>query len=140
MIYFEVMMPAFTLKEKLKLKKWLKALAISEGFNLKELSYVFMSDDDLLKMNIEYLNHQTFTDIITFDNSEKEKDIVGDIFISIDRVKENAVKFKVTFEQELHRVMAHGVLHLCGYKDKKEAEVKVMREKENYYLQTYEQF
>ncbi len=140
MIYFEVQVNGFNLKEKRRLKKWLKAMISSEGFKLQALSYVFMSDEELLKMNIAYLNHDTLTDIITFDQSEKENSIEGDIFISVDRVRDNAEKFKVSFEKELLRVMAHGVLHLCGYKDKKEAEIKEMRNKENYYIDTYEQF
>jgi rRNA maturation RNase YbeY len=85
-------------------------------------------------MNVSYLNHDTLTDIITFDNSETEGLIVGDIFISIDRVQENATTFEVEFTDELHRVMVHGALHLLGYKDKKKAEKEKMREKENYYL------
>ena len=85
-------------------------------------------------MNLSYLNHDTLTDIITFDNSDIDKLIIGDIFISVDRVKENANKFNVTFFEELNRVMVHGVLHLLGYKDKKKAEQEKMRERENYYL------
>lgn len=89
-----------------------------------------MSDDSLLKINKEYLKHDTYTDIITFNYNE-EKKIAGDIFISVDRVKENAEKFDTKFEEELHRVMIHGVLHLCGYKDKSKTDSDLMRRKEN---------
>jgi probable rRNA maturation factor len=140
MIYFENQYPAFKQKNKLKVKAWLKTLLKTEGFTLGELSYIFMTDDELLKMNIEYLKHETLTDIITFDNSEVKGKIEGDIFISIDRVIENAEKFKVSFETELLRVMAHGVLHLCGFKDKTKEDSVLMRSKENHYLSNYEQF
>lgn len=119
------------------LKAFLKNLCACEGFKVGDLSYVFMSDDDLLKINIEYLNHDTYTDIITFDNSEHESLIEGDIFISIDRIKENSEKFKVSFEDELIRVISHGVLHLCGYKDKTAVDSKEMKAKENEYLSLY---
>lgn len=113
-----------------KIKPWLKAIATKENFVIKELNYVFMSDEDLLKINIEYLNHDTYTDIITFDNAEVKGKIESDIFISLERVEANAKKFNTTFENELHRVMAHGVLHLCGYKDKKKSDIEMMRKKE----------
>lgn len=89
-----------------------------------------MSDESLLEINREYLKHNTYTDIITFNYNEG-KNIAGDIFISVDRVKENAQKFEVKFEEELHRVMIHGVLHLCGYKDKSKTDSGLMRKKEN---------
>ncbi len=98
-----------------------------------DITFVFCSDDYLLKLNKDYLQHDYFTDIITFDYCEKNI-ISGDIFISIDRIKENARQYNVTFENELQRVMIHGVLHLVGYKDKSEEEKKIMREKENFYL------
>jgi probable rRNA maturation factor len=140
MIYFENQHPHFKQKNKLKLKTWLKSLVKAENFKLGELTYVFMTDDELLKMNIQYLNHDTLTDIITFDNSEEESLIEGDIFLSIDRITENADKFKVSFEKELVRVMAHGVLHLCGFKDKTKGDSELMRSKENHYITEYEQF
>ena len=120
--------------KKLAIKKWLKESIEKEGYKLSELNYVFCSDKYLLNMNVSYLNHDTLTDIITFDNSEEDGIIVGDIFISVDRVKENAVKFKVDFIDELNRVMVHGALHLLGYTDKKKADQEKMRERENYYL------
>lgn len=122
------------INKKLSIKKWLKETIEKEGYKLSELNYIFCSDEYLLNMNVSYLNHDTLTDIITFDNSEEEGIIFGDIFISVDRVKENALKFKVDFLEELNRVMVHGALHLVGYKDKKKAEQEKMRERENYYL------
>ena len=101
-----------------------------EKKELGEINYVFMNDEDLLKTNIEFLDHHTYTDIITFDYCEGEL-LNSDIFISIDRVNENATKFDTTFENELHRVMIHGVLHLCGYKDKSKKDAELMRKKEN---------
>jgi probable rRNA maturation factor len=120
----------FKLKHKASLKTWIKAIAEKEKKKTGGINYVFTSDEDLLKTNIKYLGHNTYTDIITFDYSEGHS-INGDIFISIDRVKENAEKFKVNFEEELHRVMIHGILHLCGYKDKNKTDSGLMRKKEN---------
>ena len=100
---------------------------------LGDISVVFCSDDYLLEMNKQYLDHDYYTDIITFDYVEN-KVISGDLFISIDRIVENAEKFNTTLLKELYRVVFHGVLHLIGYKDKTDGEVKLMREKENYYL------
>jgi len=102
-----------------------------------DLNYIFMSDEELLKINQQYLNHDTYTDIITFDNSEDEGCIHGDIFISIDRVTENAENFKTEFETELRRVLAHGLLHLCGYKDKSEKEAELMRGMEENALENW---
>src|SRR5437868_11938938 len=107
----------FKLKKKAELKLWVSAVVRKERRVLGQLNYIFTSDGALLKINVEYLKHNTYTDIITFNYNEDKK-ISGDIFISIDRVKENAKKFDVNFEEELYRVMIHGVLHLCGYKDK----------------------
>lgn len=122
------------IKNKLKLKNWIKATILAEKKTLGELNYVFCSDEYLHEMNVEYLQHDTLTDIITFDNSDTKNEITGDIFISVDRVIDNAAKFKVSIEDELHRVMVHGVLHLIGYKDKKKEEKETMRFKENFYL------
>ena len=126
----------FSLKEKLKHKAWLNEVAKQEGKKILELSYVFCSDDYLLQINKEYLNHDTLTDIVTFDNSEDPKKIEGDIFISIDRVKENGKKLG-TSETELERVMVHGLLHLLGYKDKKKEDKALMTEKEDFYIKQY---
>ena len=126
----------FSLKDKLKHKAWLNEVAKQEGKKILELSYVFCSDDYLLQINQEYLNHDTLTDIVTFDNAEDPKKIEGDIFISIDRVKENGEKLG-TSETELERVMVHGLLHLLGYKDKKKEDKALMTEKEDFYIKQY---
>ncbi|OKS89005.1 rRNA maturation RNase YbeY [Mucilaginibacter polytrichastri] len=125
---------SFTLKDKLKLKKWITETIVAEGYQLKELNYIFCSDEYLLQMNQQYLDHDTLTDIITFDNSEIPGKIVSDIFISIERIRENAKKFNVTDIRELQRVIIHGALHLVGYGDKKPADKKLMTEKEDFYL------
>jgi len=125
---------SYKLKNKSQVRRWITETIEAEGFRLKELNYIFCSDDYLLQINRQYLNHDTYTDIITFDNSEKEGSIVGDIFISIDRIRENAAKFKVTDADELHRVIIHGALHLLGYGDKNPADKKKMTEKEDFYL------
>ncbi len=120
----------FNLKRKSELKNWIKSVVEKEKLILGVLNYTFVSDESLLKINIEYLKHNTYTDIITFNYNEDKK-VSGDIFISVDRLKENAKKFEVSFEDELHRVIIHGVLHLCGYKDKTKADSELMRKKEN---------
>ena len=122
------------LKNKAKLRDWFINTAKAEGNSVKELNYIFCSDAYLLEMNQSYLNHDTYTDIITFDNSENDGKVLGDIFISIDRIKENAKNFGVTESEELHRVMIHGLLHLLGYGDKSKTEKTTMTEKENHYL------
>ena len=125
---------SYKLKNKTAVRKWLTDTIVAEGFKLNELNYIFCSDEYLLQINQQYLDHDTYTDIITFDNSEEEGIIVGDIFISIERIKENAAKFSVTEAQELHRVMVHGALHLLGYKDKSATDKKKMTLKEDHYL------
>ena len=124
----------FKLKNKTGIKQWIKATIETEGFRLKELNYIFCSDQYLLQINQQYLDHDTYTDIVTFDNSEKEGIIEGDIFISIDRIRENAIKFNSGEENELHRVIIHGALHLLGYQDKKAESKKIMTGKEDHYL------
>lgn len=123
----------FHLVNEKQIINWLKNAVKNEGKTVSELSYIFCSDDYLHKMNLEYLKHDTYTDIITFDYTEGIV-VGGDIFISIDRVKENALKFKTEFSTELSRVIIHGVLHLVGYKDKTTKEKEVMRSKEDFYL------
>lgn len=125
---------AYTLKEKAHLRKWIKETIVSEGKTLKELTFILCSDNYLLNINQQYLKHDTFTDIITFDNSEIQNAIVGDVFISVERVKDNATKFKTLERDELHRVMIHGTLHLVGYKDKTKAHKELMTKKEDHYL------
>lgn len=125
----------FLLKEKQKVREWIGQTIKEEGFKrVGELSFVFCSDAYLLEINKQYLDHDTFTDIVTFDSSETEDVISGDIFISVERTNENAEKFNVSTRDELHRVIIHGVLHLCGYYDKKKEDKAMMTEKENYYL------
>ena len=102
--------------------------------HLISLNYIYTSDEYLLKINKEYLNHDTFTDIVTFDQSTQKDHIEADIFISIDRIKDNANNLNIPVQEELHRVMIHGVLHLIGFRDKTETEKKEMRKKENHYL------
>ena len=127
----------FELPEKLRRKRWLKELAIKSGFRIKELNYIFCSDEYLFKMNIDYLNHDNYTDIITFDNSEKKGELEGDIFVSVDRVRENATTLKVEEGTEFTRVLAHGLLHLMGYKDKSKEEASLMRSKEEEAIELY---
>ncbi|WP_431126985.1 rRNA maturation RNase YbeY [Flagellimonas flava] len=119
----------FDLEEPQRYVDWIERVLSSEAFVCGDIDYIFCSDEFLLNLNQEYLNHDTFTDIITFDYTDANL-ISGDIFISVDRIKENAAKFDVAFKNELKRVMAHGVLHLMGYKDKGTDEAKVMRQKE----------
>ena len=124
----------YKLKKKTLVKQWITETILAEGFRLKELNYIFCSDAYLLQINQQYLNHDTYTDIITFDNSETEKVITGDIFISIERIRENAAKYNITEADELHRVIIHGALHLLGYKDKTAVTKQKMTEKEDFYL------
>lgn len=115
------------------ISKWITDAIISEKHKLEEINYVFCDDEYLHKLNVEFLKHDTLTDIISFDYSVG-KIIQGDIFISVERVVENAKEFKASFDEELQRVIIHGILHYCGYKDKTDDDAKVMREKENHYL------
>ena len=117
-------------------KKWLNQVISNEAKREGDITYIFCDDDYLLEKNIRFLNHNTLTDVITFDYCEGNS-VSGDIFISIERVKENSKVFKVDFLTELNRVMVHGLLHLLGYKDKTEKESNLMRKKENYYLSKY---
>ena len=114
---------------------WIQKTIESEAFQLQSLHFIFCKDDYLYKINRKFLNHDTLTDVITFPYSKKKNLIEGDIYISLERIKENANKYAVTFMQELKRVMIHGVLHLCGYGDKKKKEKIIMRKKENFYLE-----
>jgi probable rRNA maturation factor len=124
----------FKLNTPRKVSSWIKATIESEGKTLNAINFIFCSDEYLAQINIEYLNHDTYTDIITFDNSEEENHIEGDIFISIDRIRENASTFNKSETDELHRVIIHGVLHLIGYLDKKPSDKKLMTQKEDEYL------
>jgi len=125
----------YTLKGKTSLKKWIKETIESEGYVLNELNFIFCSDEYLLRVNQDFLQHDYYTDVITFDNSEELKTILGDIFISIDRVKDNAKQNKATTHDELCRIIIHGTLHLLGYRDKtKKAKIE-MTKKEEFYLE-----
>ncbi len=126
----------FKLSDKIKIKSWIKTIVELEKKKLGQINFVFTTDAELLKTNIEFLNHDTYTDIITFDYCEG-KLINGDIIISIERIKENAQKFKVEFDSEVKRVIIHGVLHLCGYKDKSTKDAVVMKGKENWALKKF---
>jgi rRNA maturation RNase YbeY len=127
-----------TLKQRGKLKTFIKFLMIEEGYQAKDISIIFCSDEFLLDLNKQHLNHDYFTDIITFDlTPKKEKEITGELYISTDRVKFNAKDYNTTVNNELHRVIFHGILHLCGYKDKSKKDIAIMRAKELQYLNLY---
>ena len=127
----------FRLKAKTRIKYWLKLVAESEVYRLGNVSVIFCSDNYILDINQRFLQHDYFTDIITFDYSEGNR-ISGDLFISVDSVRENSLEYGTEFEGELHRVIVHGILHLIGYDDHTEEDVRVMRAKENYYLSLYD--
>lgn len=128
-IYFSSENTNFDLKGKLKVKRWITDIIKSHGMKVGDISYVFCDDAYLIEVNVAYLNHDTYTDIITFDYVEG-KVVSGDIMISIERVEENAKLFNTTFDQELHRVLIHGILHLLGQKDKSEKDAAMMRKRE----------
>jgi rRNA maturation RNase YbeY len=128
-IHFSVEKEGFKLKERTRIKNWITAIIKNEGKKVGDIAYIFCDDEQILETNISYLDHNTYTDIITFDYVEGNV-ISGDILISVDRVKENAELFNCTFEQELHRVIIHGILHLLGVGDKSEEEAQVMRKRE----------
>lgn len=128
---------SFQISSPRKTASWLKSVIAKEKHRLVQLNFIFCTDEELHAVNVEYLDHDTYTDIITFDNSERQRDVEGDIFISIERVRENAEKFKVDFEVELRRVLVHGVLHLVGFRDKTRADRATMRKKEDRYLSLY---
>lgn len=120
----------FELKNESDYEAWIEAIIESEDYTEGEVNYIFCDDEYLHKINVEYLDHDTLTDIISFDYTIGNL-ISGDIFISIERVKENAKEYEVSFEKELLRVMSHGILHYCGYKDKSDEDSILMRQKEN---------
>lgn len=120
------------------IKGFILKLFKNEGKKVDAVNYIFCTDEYLFNLNLEYLNHNTYTDIITFFYSEKGQPIVSDIYISIERVRENAQKFQSTFKHELMRVIFHGALHLCGYKDKTKVEKARMRQKEEQYLSSFQ--
>ena len=124
------------LTNRTQLKNYIQSIFKKEGEKVESINYIFCTDKALLEINRQYLSHDYYTDIITFDLSETPA-VRAEIFISVDRVKENALQLGVSFKSELHRVIFHGVLHLCEYKDKTNAEKKIMREKEELYLKKY---
>jgi len=123
----------FELKNQQDIVVWMNAIAKEEGKHIGALNYIFCDDEYLHKINVEFLDHDTYTDIITFDYCVGNE-LISDIYVSVERVKENAHEFSDSFEEELYRVLVHGLLHLCGYKDKSEEDKDIMRKKENYYL------
>lgn len=133
-IYFFEEDISFKLERPRKTTTWLKSVIEDQNKHLDTINYIFCSDEYLLIVNQTYLKHNTYTDIITFNNSEDPAVISGDIFISIDRVKDNARQLAVSFDSELHRVLVHGILHLVGYNDKTPRQKVTMRNKENAYL------
>lgn len=133
MIYYHSEDIRYEVKNKLHIRKWITDTIINEGFKLGDINYIICSDEYLLKLNRSSLDHDYYTDIITFDYCENGE-VSGDLFISIDRVLDNSRTIGSDFIDELHRVMIHGVLHLCGYKDKTKKDEETMRKKEDYYL------
>ena len=123
----------FSLKTETAVAACINSIATEESRVVGDIKFVFCDDNFLLKINKEFLGHDTYTDIITFDYSIGNE-VISEIYVSTDRVEENAKKYKQTFENEIHRVMIHGVLHLCGYNDKLAEEKQIMRDKENHYL------
>lgn len=133
--YFLDRRPA--LKDRTRLKRFIEKVFVAEKKTLGSLSYIFCSDNHLLNINKDFLKHDFFTDVITFDLSSGKGNIEGEVYLSTDRIKENAKELGVSFKEELHRVMFHGALHLCGYKDKKQSDIKTMRAMEDKHLKSY---
>ncbi|GAB4048386.1 rRNA maturation RNase YbeY [Spirosoma litoris] len=127
----------YKLPKKQVTRQWLKLQVEREGFAVGDLNYIFCSDEHVLQVNRDYLQHDYYTDIITFDQSEEDDKIEGDIFVSVERVADNATQLGVSAEQEMRRVLAHGLLHLCGYGDKTDEEAAQMRAKEEEWLGQY---
>lgn len=136
-IQFHYLVSPFYLPNRNELKAYIFRLFKSKGREIDHINYIFCTDDYLYDLNVKHLNHKTYTDIITFDLSTDKTALVADIYISIDRVRENATAFKTTFTSELHRVIFHGALHLCGYKDKTEKDSSIMRSMEEKCLSDY---
>lgn len=126
----------FTLSNEAHYEEWISRIIDSEGFDEGEINYIFCDDEYLHKINVDYLDHDTLTDIISFDYTEGNL-LQGDIFVSVERVKENALDFNVPFEDEIKRVLSHGILHYCGYKDKSPEDELLMRSKEDEKIQMF---
>ncbi|HZE83551.1 MAG TPA: rRNA maturation RNase YbeY [Puia sp.] len=136
-IQFHFLQQGFSLADRSSLKVFIASLLKKEKKRLGELNYIFCSDDYLLEINRQFLHHDFYTDIITFDLSNPGLPLNAEIYISVDRVRDNAREFQSSFKNEMHRVIFHGALHLCGYKDKKPAEKQIMRKMEDKYLSLY---
>lgn len=136
-IQFNYLERSFHLPERTRLKEFILKLVDKEGPGVSFINYIFCSDSYLLKINKDFLNHDTYTDIITFQYTGPREPVQSDIYISIDRLRENARLYKTSFIRELYRVVFHGALHLCGYKDKSKTDTQLMRAKEDYYLSQY---
>ena len=132
-VFFHYISPPFLFNNRNQVKNYIVRIFKKERKDLQTVHYIFCSDEYLLRLNQKYLQHNTLTDILTFDLSENHH-VIGEIYISIDRIKENSTLFKTAFTKELHRVIFHGALHLCGYKDKTPSSRKLMRKKEDLYL------
>lgn len=136
-IQFHYLEGKFYLPSRTALKDFILFLLQKEGLKVEAINYIFCSDQYLLKINKDFLDHNTYTDIITFQYTSAKMPVQSDIYISLDRVKENARLYHTSFLKELYRVIFHGALHLCGYKDKSDKDVKLMRTKEDFYLKQY---
>ncbi len=133
--FFGNVPPVF--KKRKKLKKFIDSIFKKEGKKLFTLNFIFCTDQALLEINCQYLHHDFYTDVISFNLSDSPDEIIADVYISLDRIRENAESFKKSIKEELHRVIFHGVLHLCGYQDKISSDKKIMRQKEEIYLNLY---
>ncbi len=136
-IYFHYLVPLFHFPNRNRLKKFLHSIILNEGHTLDSINFIFCTDEHLLDINQRFLKHNTYTDIITFQHSNKLEPILSDIYISVETVRDNSKQFSKSFLNELHRVIFHGVLHLCGYKDKTVGNKNQMTNKEDYYLDKY---
>ena len=136
-VYFFFPYDSFYLKKRNDLKKNIETLFRKEGKRLVHINYIFSTDKNLLELNKKYLFHNFYTDILTFYISDNKKKVEAEVYISVERVRENALNHKTTFIEELHRVIFHGALHLCGYKDKSHKEILRMRKQENFYLSAF---
>lgn len=138
--YFNYISKNYFFSEKIKIRRFIDYLFEKEGIPLKRINYIFCDDEFLLGINQCFLKHDVYTDIITFDLSEENSAITGEVYISIDRIKENAKFFRTATKEELLRVIIHGALHLCGYNDKKKAEKELMRNMENEFIALFLKF
>ena len=136
-IYFHFLYRPFNFPNRSKLKTFLVRRLKKEGKTIEAINYIFCTDEYLMEINRQFLDHHTYTDIITFELSHKEQPLLADIYISIDRIKDNAATFRTTFKRELHRVIFHGALHLMGFKDKKKEDADVMKMMEEKFLNRY---